>query len=108
MEHGHVSFCISQATSDSSRCWCQLKANGCERMRHAERVRHGQSECNEHEGNSQLRHFYLFHLLVSFKNILQNQYRGHILLTKLNLQVKAITSLSAYDSIGSRLSYFVS
>jgi len=39
---------------------------------------------------------------------LQNQYRGHILLTKLNLQVKAITSLSAYDSIGWRLSYFVS
>jgi hypothetical protein len=28
-----------------------------------------------------------FILVVSSKNILQNQYRGHILLTKLNLQV---------------------
>src|SRR5262245_24395577 len=69
MEHGHVRFRILQATSDSSRCWRQVKANGCERMRHAERIRHGQSECNEHEGNSRLRHFYFFHLLVSFKNI---------------------------------------
>ena len=42
----------------------------------------------------------IFFIFVSPLNILQNQYRGHIFLTKLKLQVKAITSLSAYDSIG--------